>query len=184
MEIASIQARGVASAFPGHFQLFWWLTLFTGFLIIWFTLLQALDHTTRRWTDILWTSSAKARDACGDSGVKRIYYSIAFTYALINVGFLLINMLWLKHTPLFIVLLTSVTPGFATGVTAVHTLYVNRRFLAKPLRAPLWREAGLVLCAVFYFSMTSLAAYGTFRNATKPKTAQAPAAATRTAAIR
>ena len=160
MEIASIQAVGVSQKiglmWPNLQTTFWYLTLFTGFLIIWFTLLQAMDHTTRRWTDIMWTSSAKARDACGDAGVKRIYYSIAFTWALVNCGVLVFNTMY-GATPMQIVLLTAVSQGFATGVTALHTLYVNRRFLPKPLHAPIWREVGLVLCAIFYFTMTTLA---------------------------
>lgn len=180
MQVASIQAQGIANTFPDHRMLFWYLTLFTGFLIIWFTLVQALDHTTRRWTDILWTSSLKARDACGGAGVKRIYYSIAFAYALINCGVLIANTV-IGATPFAIVLLTAVTQGFATGVSALHTLYVNRRFLPKALHAPLWREAGLVLCAVFYFIMTSLASYGQIVKAFGPKQAKAPAAIVRSA---
>ena len=46
--------------------------------------MQALDHVTRRWTDILWTSSEKARDASRAASVKRIYYTIAAAYALMN----------------------------------------------------------------------------------------------------
>jgi hypothetical protein len=167
MQIASMQAQGVADriggVWPGMRMLFWYLTLFTGFLIIWFTLLQALDHTTRRWTDIMWTSSVKARDACGGAGVKRIYYSIAFAYALINCGVLIANTV-IGATPFAIVLLTAVSQGFATGVSALHTLYVNRRFLPKPLRPPVWREVGLVLCALFYVTMTSLAVYPKVRG--------------------
>jgi len=182
MQVASVQAQGIADTFPQNRQLFWYLTLFTGFLIIWFTLLQALDHTTRRWTDILWTSSNKARDACGDAGVKRIYYGIAFTYALINCGVLIVNT-FVGATPFAIVLLTAVTQGFATGVSALHTLYVNRRFLPKALHAPLWREAGLVLCALFYFTMTCLASYGQIMKNSAPKKAEAPAAV-RSASLR
>ncbi|MCC2669281.1 MAG: hypothetical protein K0Q72_1752 [Armatimonadetes bacterium] len=178
MQIASMQAQGIAdhvgNMWPGTRMLFWYLTLFTGFLIIWFTLLQALDHTTRRWTDILWTSSAKARDAAGGSGVKRIYYGIAFTYAIVNCVVLIANTV-VGATPMEIVLLTAVSQGFATGVTALHTIYVNRRFLPKPLQAPVWREVGLVLCAMFYFTMTGLAVFPKIRDRFYPKSASAPA---------
>jgi len=174
MQIASMQAQGIANAVGGRWpdlrMLFWYLTLFTGFLIIWFTLLQALDHTTRRWTDILWTGSKFARNAAGAAGVKRIYYGIAFTYAIINCVVLLANTL-IGKTPMEIVLLTAVSQGFATGVTAVHTMYVNRRFLPKELKAPLWREIGLILCALFYFSMTTLAVLPKVRDLFSPKKA-------------
>lgn len=173
MQIASMQAQGIADTVGGQWpalrMLFWYLTLFTGFLIIWFTLLQALDHTTRRWTDIMWTSSAKARDAAG-GGVQKIYYGIAFAYAIVNCVVLVANTA-IGATPMAIVLLTAVSQGFATGVTALHTIYVNRRFLPKQIQAPLWREIGLVLCALFYFSMTTLAVYPKVRDLVSPKAA-------------
>jgi len=156
-EIATMQAQGIASTFPQYGQLFWWLTLFTGFLIIWFTQLQALDHLTRRWTDILWTGSAKAREKSG--GVQRIYYGLAFAYMLINIGVLVGNTL-MGSNPIQIVILVAVTGGFATAISALHTFYVNRRFLPPALRPPWWREAGLLGCGVFYITMTCLAVAG------------------------
>jgi len=40
--------------------------------------------------------------------------------------------------------------GLTLAVSALHILYLNTRFLAEPLRPPLWRRAGLVATAVFY----------------------------------
>jgi hypothetical protein len=175
-QMASIQAHGVSGAFPDHAQLFWVLTLITGFLIIWYTMIQALDHVTRRWTDIMWTSSVKAREAAGGTGVKKIYYSILLTYLCVNVGVLVFN-LWIGATPFAILLITACTQGFATAVTAFHTWWVNRRFLPKELQASWWRNAGLLFCGVFYVTMTCLAAYGKIRETadSNAKKAQAPA---------
>jgi hypothetical protein len=41
---------------------------------------------------------------------------------------------------------------------SLHTLVVNRRFLPRELRPPLWREAAILLCTVFYgtFAVVSL----------------------------
>jgi len=87
--IASMQAQGISDAFAVHGaglkMVFWYLTMFTGFLILWFTQVQVLDHVTRRWTDILWTGSETARTASGGA-VQRIYYTIASVYALMNCG--------------------------------------------------------------------------------------------------
>ncbi|MFN3650741.1 MAG: Nramp family divalent metal transporter [Armatimonadota bacterium] len=177
-EIASMQAKGIMANMSGNPMLFWWLTLFTGFLIIWFTQVQAMDHVTRRWTDILWTASPRAREASGAGGVKKVYYGILLTYACINIAVLIMNQL-IGGTPFGIVILTSVTSGFATAVSAIHTFYVNKRFLPKQLQASWWRTAGLLACAVFYLIMTTLAGYGKIsselakRNA--PPAAAAPA---------
>jgi hypothetical protein len=165
MQIASMQAQGIADSFPDHRQLFWILTLFCGFLIIAFTQIQSLDHVTRRWTDILWTGSEKARDASGGS-VQRIYYLIAGAYAVMNIVVLIFVTLK-GGTPFTVLVIQSVTAGFAMVVSALHTLFVNRRFLPKELQPAWWREVGLAGCGIFYLVMTSLAVYGqvhTFLN--------------------
>jgi hypothetical protein len=158
MQIASMQAQGIADAFPNYQQFFWIMTLFCGFLIVWFTQVQVLDHVTRRWTDILWTSSAKAREASGNS-VKRIYYTIAATYAIANCVLLVFNTL-IGGTPFTVLVIQSVTAGAAMVVSSFHTLGVNRRFLPKELQPSRAREIGLGLCGLFYLIMTCLAVYG------------------------
>ena len=54
----------------------------------------------------------------------------------------------------------AVTAGGAMVVSSFHTLWVNRRFLPKPLQPSRAREVGLALCGLFYLVMTSLAVYG------------------------
>lgn len=158
MQIASMQAQGIADSFPGQRHLFWNLTLFTGFLIVWFTQVQVLDHVTRRWTDILWTGSNRARETSGGS-VKRIYYLIAGSYAVLNCVMLVVFTV-LGKTPAQILILTAVTQGFAMCMTSFHTFYVNRRFLPLSLRPVWWREVGLLLCGIFYLATTGLAVTG------------------------
>ncbi len=160
MQIASMQAQGIADSFPQYRQLFWVLTLFCGFLIIWFTQVQVLDHFTRRWTDILWTGSEKARAASGLE-VKRIYYLIAAIYALMNCALLIVNH-YTGGSPFTVQLIQSVSSGAAMVVCSFHTLWVNRRFLPRELQPVWWREVGLVLCGLFYSTMTVLAVYGRF----------------------
>ena len=41
---------------------------------------------------------------------------------------------------------------------SLHTIVVNRRFLPRELRPPLWREAALVLTAAFYGLFAVMAA--------------------------
>ncbi len=171
MQVASMQAQGIADTFPDQRMLFWYLTIFTGFLIIWFTQVQVLDHVTRRWTDILWTGSAKARERSGGK-VQKIYYSIAAAYALINCAVLVLNTM-IGGTPFQILVLTAVSGGFAMMVSSFHTLYVNQRFLPKAVRASWWRSLGLALCGVFYLIMTVLAVSGMIYKEMNKKSAAA-----------
>jgi len=47
-------------------------------------------------------------------------------------------------------------------VESIHTLVVNRKFLPRELSAPLWREACLVACALFYGGFLSFAIWRLF----------------------
>ena len=58
---------------------------------------------------------------------------------------------------LFKVLAIVANPVLAIG--AVQILLVNRRFLPKAMRPPLWRQAALVAAAVVYGSITLVVAY-------------------------
>jgi hypothetical protein len=40
------------------------------------------------------------------------------------------------------------------AIGAVQILLVNRRFLPKEIRPPLWRQGALVICAVVYGGIT------------------------------
>ena len=42
---------------------------------------------------------------------------------------------------------------------SIHTPVVNRLFLPRELRPALWREAVLVLCAVFYSGFLTIAIF-------------------------
>jgi hypothetical protein len=60
-------------------------------------------------------------------------------------------------TPLTMILIASNIGGFLLAVTALHTLYVNRRFLPRMLRPPWWKQLALLACAGWYFFMSFMA---------------------------
>ena len=60
-------------------------------------------------------------------------------------------------TPLTMILIASNIGGFLLAVTALHTLYVNRRFLPPPLRPRWWKQLALLACAGWYFFMSLMA---------------------------
>lgn len=59
--------------------------------------------------------------------------------------------------PLTMILIMSNIAGFLLAVTALHTLYVNRRFLPPALRPRWWKQTALVACAGWYFFMSFMA---------------------------
>jgi hypothetical protein len=59
--------------------------------------------------------------------------------------------------PLTMILIASNIGGFLLAVTALHTLYVNRRFLPLPLRPRWWKQRALLACAGWYLFMSFMA---------------------------
>jgi uncharacterized protein YhhL (DUF1145 family) len=73
-----------------------------------------------------------------------VYYA---TLALFAVwGCIAMNL----AQPLTLVIISANVGGFAFVIESIHTLVINRRFLPRELRPPLWREVIVGFCAVFY----------------------------------
>ena len=48
------------------------------------------------------------------------------------------------------ILVSATIGGYLLVITALHTLYVNRKFLPKEIQPSIWRQIGLAACAGFY----------------------------------
>lgn len=148
--VVNMQAQGVAAA---RGQVFWFLTLICGFWVLFSTQLGFVDGIPRAITDMLWTGSPAVRRWRGGD-VRAVYYSILLLY--IGWGCLTLHL----AQPLTLLLLAANIGGANFVLLSLHTLVVNRRFLPPEIRPPLWREALVVACTVFYgtFAVVSLRA--------------------------
>lgn len=134
------QAEYMARLWQG----FWLLTLVNGFWILFSTHLGNTDVLIRTVSDICWSAFP---------GVRR--RPIGVLYATL-LGVLTVWAVFAVHLgsvlDLFKILGIVANPIMA--IAAVQILRVNTRFLPKEVRPPLWRQAGLVLCALAYGGMT------------------------------
>ena len=134
------QAEYMARLWQG----FWLLTLINGFWILFSTHLGNTDVLIRTVSDICWSAFP---------GVRR--RPIGVLYATL-LGGLTVWAVFAVHLgsvlDLFKILGIVANPIMA--IAAVQILRVNTRFLPKEVRPPLWRQAGLVLCALAYGGMT------------------------------
>ncbi|MBI4482418.1 MAG: Nramp family divalent metal transporter [Acidobacteria bacterium] len=134
-------ARGVSG---GHADSpLWVLTLLCGFWILFSTQLAIIDGFVRVVTDMLWTGSARVRRWRGGD-VRGVYYAVLA--AMVAWGMIALQL----TQPIVLIQIGANVAGAMTILLSLHTLYVNRRFLPRPLRPPLWRQGALVLCALFY----------------------------------
>ena len=138
----------------------WLLTLVNGFWILFSTHLGNTDVLIRTVSDICWS---------GFPSVRR--YRIGALYATLLLGLTVWAVIAVhlgNVLQLFKVLGIVANPIMA--IAAVQIWRVNTRFLPKEIRPPLWRQAGLLLCAVGYGLMTAALLYDGYVNLTKSRT--------------
>jgi hypothetical protein len=132
------QAEYLRRIWPG----FWFLTLFNGFWILFKTQLGNTDILVRTVTDALWMSSPRAR--AGKRGIRAIYYGILIVLSV--WGAFVIR----SASPFQLFKVLANMAGIVLAISGVQIFLVNRRFLPRALRPSGWREAGVLLCSVFY----------------------------------
>ncbi|HEY2930639.1 MAG TPA: Nramp family divalent metal transporter [Acidobacteriota bacterium] len=122
---------------------FWFLTLFNGFWTLFKTQLGNTDILVRTVTDALWMSSPRLRDWRGGS-IRRIYYGILAAFSI--WGVIAIR----SASPMKLFTILANIAGMVLVIGGIQIFLVNRRFLPRAVRPPLWRELMLLVCAGFY----------------------------------
>jgi hypothetical protein len=146
---AAMTAEGIAARYPDYSAVLWFTTLFVGFLVLAPGQIVASDILARRWTDIFWNYSSRAR-RMESHQVKRVYYSILALYAVLaGTAMALLD-------PLYIATLGAVTQNVSLGATALMALYVNCVLLPRELRPNLLMKVGTLLCGVFFLLITGV----------------------------
>jgi hypothetical protein len=147
MAVAVRQAEGISEAFGGLATvaggLLWYLTLVTGFWILYSTQIGILDLVPRTVTDIIWTSNPAVR-AWAKGDVRKVYYATLVTFVI--WGCIAINL----AQPFILILLGAFVAGLIMTIFGIHVWYVNRRFLPAEVQAPAWRQAALLGFSAFF----------------------------------
>ena len=145
---AAMTARGIADR---HGEVFWFLTLLCGFIVLGVGFIQTLDGIVRRWTDVLWSASGRLRAREGRE-VKNIYYIVLLLYCLWGL-----IALRLTPNPLMLAIVSSVLGNIGLGTSALHTLFIQRRLMPRQLRSPWYFQLGLVGAFLFFLGISAIA---------------------------
>jgi hypothetical protein len=145
---AAMTARGIADQYG---EIFWFLTLFCGFIVLAPGQISDIDGIIRRWTDVIWTGSLRVRHMEGHK-VKNIYYTIMAAYCVWGL-----IALRLTPDPLVLAIVTGTLRNIGLGATAIHALVINRKLLPKQLQPGWFIQVGLVGCFVFCMGITVIA---------------------------
>jgi hypothetical protein len=139
---------------PAVSNTFFFLTLFSGFLVLAPSQISTIDGIIRRWTDVLWCGSARLKRLEGHK-VKYVYYSLNAAYAVFG----LVVLVLLGDKQMLIVKASTWLMNFGLGLSALHTLVVLMVFLPRELRPGWLMRLSLVACAIFFIGI-SLMGFG------------------------
>jgi len=147
-DAAALTARGIADRAG---EVFWFTTLFCGFIVLAPGQISDIDGIIRRWTDVIWTGNRRVRKLGGNQ-VKYVYYSIMLLYCIWGL-----IALRLTPDPLVLAIVTGTLRNIGLGATSLHALYVNRKLLPEPLRPPWYMQLGLIGCFLFFLGISAIA---------------------------
>jgi hypothetical protein len=108
-----------------------------------------LDLVPRQCTDMLWYASPKVRE-WAKNDIRKVYY--ALLAAVLVWGTIYVNI----ALPLIILAISANVANFTMAISALLTVIVNRKFLPKEFRPPIWREVVMVVNTVFFGFFFSL----------------------------
>ena len=132
-------------------EIYWYLTLLCGFLVLAPSQVSSMDGIIRRWTDVIWTGLPALRKLGGNK-VKFVYYSLLTSYGIWGMG-----VLMLMPNPLTMVKVAGVLFNFALGFSALHTMFVNTLLLPRALRPSVLTRSLMFGCFLFFTGVSTLA---------------------------
>jgi hypothetical protein len=147
--VAAMVAEGMADRYPSARDILWPLTLSVGFLILAPGQIVSGDQLARRWTDIIWTSSAWARRIREDR-VKYVYYGILTGYGIWGLAAMTM------FDPLQILKIAGVLMNVSLGIASWHTLYANLTLLPRELRPNWLMRLGNFACGAFFMGVSAI----------------------------
>ena len=145
--VGAMVADGMAARYMDYGYILWPLTLLISFLVLAPNQIHSGENVARRWTDIIWTVSSRARRMDGNQ-VKFIYYGILTIYGI--WGLFALSL----FNPLQIAKVGTVLMNIALGASSLHVIYLNRSLLPRELQSSWIMRAGLFGCALFFLGIT------------------------------
>jgi Mn2+/Fe2+ NRAMP family transporter len=147
MTADGVRQRVTEVSGAGWGDFFWFMTLFSGFLVLAPSMAATADGVVRRWVDVFWTSSPRLR-ALDPKEIRRVYFTVLAVWVAFGLVMLTIGK------PRSLILVATQIMNFALAFSCWHTLWINTHLLPRELR-PGWAiRIGLFLFGVFFAFLT------------------------------
>ena len=147
-------ASGVAGESMG--KVFWFMTVFCGFLVLAPSMASSSDGIIRRWVDAFWTASPRLRKM-DPKKIKYVYFKVLVIYACFGL-----IMLSIPVAPTQLLQYATMIFNVALGFSCWHTLYLNLVLLPRELRPGWFPRVALVGAGSFFMTLGVLTIMKTF----------------------
>jgi hypothetical protein len=114
-----------------------------GFWIMFSSSMSNIDLVPRQCTDMLWYASPRVRKWVKND-IRKLYYALLL--AVLVWGTIYVNI----TLPIIILAISANVANFTMALSAILTVILNRKFLAKEFRPKVWREVVMIVGTVFY----------------------------------
>ena len=161
--VACMTADGVSKAVGQSFglpigNLFWYLTLFCGFLVLSTSMASTADGVLRRWVDVFWTASPRLRK-WDVKDIGKLYLGVMAVYMVLGS----VMLLFLDGAALLV--FSTMMYNYALGFSCLHALVVNVTLLPKPLRPSWGPRLGLIFGSFFFITLAVVTMWKERNNA-------------------
>jgi len=147
---AAMTAEGVgetvgASWGIGVGNVFWFMTLLCGFLVLAPSMASSIDGICRRWVDAFWTASKRLRQL-DPKAIRIVYFRVLTGYACFG-------MVMLLFPPSDLIKYATMIFNIALGISCWHTIVINVTLLPKPIRPGWFVRICLALSGLYFFML-------------------------------
>jgi hypothetical protein len=136
-------------------NVFWFMILFCGFLVLAPGVASTADGFIRRWVDVFWTSSGRLRQL-EPHKIKQVYFCVLLVYAAFGLTMLSINK------PSDLITYSTMIYNVALGFSCWHVLALNLILLPRPLRPRWFVRIALALTGAFFMILGVVAIAAVF----------------------
>jgi hypothetical protein len=133
-------------------QIFWYIILFCGFLVLMPSTSSSADGFVRRWVDVSWTAIPWLHKWDRRS-VKVLYFAFLGVYFV--SGLILLSTV----RPQGLLLIAGNLNNFALGFSCWHTLYVNSSLLPVGVKPRIPMRIALFFAGLYFLSIATLVSY-------------------------
>ena len=127
----------------GWGDVFWFMTLFCGFLVLAPSMASSIDGIVRRWVDVFWTGSRRLRQM-DPAKIRNVYFYVLAGYSVFGMIMLTVGK------PVELMKYATIIFNYALGFSCLHSLALNLILLPRELRPGWLIRIGMVLAGLFF----------------------------------